>query len=69
VASAAKDGNYAEAFREMARLQPLVSAFFEKVLVMAKDEKVRNNRLALLKILSGLFAGVADFSRIAAAKA
>jgi glycyl-tRNA synthetase beta chain len=69
VASAAKDGNYAEAFREMARLQPLVSSFFEKVLVMAKDEKVRNNRLALLRILSGLFAGVADFSRIAAAKA
>jgi glycyl-tRNA synthetase beta chain len=53
----------------MARLQPLVSAFFEKVLVMAKDEKVRNNRLALLKNLSNRFAGVADFSRVSAAKA
>ena len=41
VASAAKSGKYAEAFREMARLQPLVSAFFDKVLVMAKDEKVK----------------------------
>jgi glycyl-tRNA synthetase beta chain len=69
VASAAGDGRYAEAFREMARLQPLVSAFFEKVLVMAKDEKVKNNRLALLKGLSNLFAKVADFSRISAAKA
>jgi glycyl-tRNA synthetase beta chain len=69
VISAAKDGRYAEAFREMARLQPLVSAFFEKVLVMAKDEKVRNNRLALLKNLSNRFAGVADFSRVSAAKA
>jgi glycyl-tRNA synthetase beta chain len=68
VASAAKSGKYAEAFSEMARLQPLVSAFFEKVLVMAKDEKVKNNRLALLKGLSNLFAGVADFSKVSAAQ-
>ena len=66
VAAAAKSGKYAEAFREMARLQPLVSAFFDKVLVMAKDEKVKNNRLALLSNLSGLFAAVADFSRVSA---
>jgi glycyl-tRNA synthetase beta chain len=52
----------------MARLQPLVSAFFEKVLVMAKEEKVKNNRLAFLKGLSDLFASVADFSRVAVGK-
>mgnify|MGYP001594019682 CR=1 FL=1 len=68
VTSAAKSGKYAEAFAEMARLQPLVSAFFDKVLVMAKDEKVRNNRLALLKNLSNMFAGVADFSKVSAAQ-
>jgi glycyl-tRNA synthetase beta chain len=68
VTSAAKSGKYAEAFGEMARLQPLVSAFFEKVLVMAKDEKVKNNRLALLKNLSSMFAGVADFSKVSAAQ-
>jgi glycyl-tRNA synthetase beta chain len=65
VHSAAGSGRYSDAFREMARLQPLVSAFFGKVLVMAKEEKVKNNRLALLKGLSDLFASVADFSRIA----
>ncbi len=65
VHSAARNGRYEETFREMARLQPLVSAFFEKVLVMAKEEKVKQNRLALLKGLSDLFASVADFSRIA----
>jgi glycyl-tRNA synthetase beta chain len=65
VGAAARDGRYAEAFREMAALQPLVAAFFEKVLVMAKDEKVRNNRLALLKGLSAAFTSVADFSRVA----
>jgi glycyl-tRNA synthetase beta chain len=41
-----------------------VASFFEKVLVMAKDENVRNNRLALLSRLSGTFARVADFSRV-----
>ena len=65
VADAARDGRYAEAFREMAALQPLVGAFFEKVLVMAEDEAVRNNRLALLKGLSAAFSSVADFSRVA----
>ena len=63
--AAARDGRYGEAFREMAGLQPLVAAFFEKVLVMAKDETVRNNRLALLKGLSSVFASVADFSKVA----
>ncbi|MEW6720315.1 MAG: glycine--tRNA ligase subunit beta, partial [Thermodesulfobacteriota bacterium] len=65
VEAAARDGRYAEAFREMAALQPLVAAFFDKVLVMAKDGKVRNNRLALLKGLSVSFTTVADFSRVA----
>jgi glycyl-tRNA synthetase beta chain len=65
VDAAARDGRYDEAFREMAGLQPLVAAFFEKVLVMAKDEKVRNNRLALLKGLSAAFSSVADFSKVA----
>ncbi len=65
VGSAARDGRYAEVFREMAALQPLVAAFFGKVLVMAKEEAVRNNRLALLKGLSAAFASVADFSRVA----
>ncbi|MCL5966193.1 MAG: glycine--tRNA ligase subunit beta, partial [Deltaproteobacteria bacterium] len=66
VAAAARSGRYAEAFREMAGVQPVVAAFFDKVLVMAKDQKVRNNRLALLKALSSQFAAVADFSRVAA---
>lgn len=64
VSAAAENGKYLDAFREMARLQPVVSAFFEKVLVMARDERVRNNRLALLKNLSGVFSAVADFSRV-----
>ncbi|HPX12003.1 MAG TPA: glycine--tRNA ligase subunit beta, partial [Syntrophales bacterium] len=53
-----------EALVEMARLRAPVDAFFETVLVMAKDEKVRFNRLSLLAGLAGLFYQVADFSKI-----
>jgi len=55
---------YKEALVDMARLREPVDKFFDTVLVMAKDEKVRVNRLSLLASLSQLFLGVADFSKI-----
>jgi glycyl-tRNA synthetase beta chain len=33
-------------------------------MVMAEDDKVRNNRLALLTAISRLFGGIADFGRL-----
>jgi glycyl-tRNA synthetase beta chain len=42
-----------------------VDAFFESVLVMDPDERVRANRLALLNRLVGLFDGFADFAKLA----
>ncbi|KAJ4804189.1 Glycine--tRNA ligase beta subunit [Rhynchospora pubera] len=42
-------------------LKPLED-FFENVFVMAEDEKIRNNRLALLKKIAGLPKGIADLS-------
>jgi glycyl-tRNA synthetase beta chain len=41
-----------------------VDAFFDQVMVMDDDRKLRANRLALLAQLQGLFAGIADFSRL-----
>jgi glycyl-tRNA synthetase beta chain len=41
-----------------------VDAFFDGVMVMAEDEQVRENRMALLARLAGLFTGIADFSRL-----
>ena len=43
-------------------LQGPVDAFFEKVMVMAPDEKLRNNRLALLRRLDRVCREVADIS-------
>lgn len=58
-------GEYSEALRLLAGLKEPVDAFFEKVLVMSKDEAVRANRLALLDRLVTLFSRVARFSALA----
>jgi glycyl-tRNA synthetase beta chain len=41
-----------------------VDAFFDKVMVMVDDERIRANRLALLQTLLREFSTVADFSEI-----
>jgi glycyl-tRNA synthetase beta subunit len=43
---------------------PAINEFFNTVLVMAEDQKVRDNRLGLLQSIAGLAAGKADFSRL-----
>jgi glycyl-tRNA synthetase beta chain len=58
------EGRYAAALSEMARLREPVDAFFEAVLVMAQDERIRSNRLSLLTSISTLFHDLADFSKI-----
>ncbi len=55
---------YVPALTSIAALRPQVDRFFDKVLVMAPDERLRRNRLALLQMLSGLLIRVADFSEI-----
>jgi glycyl-tRNA synthetase beta chain len=57
-------GDYAGALVQLARLRRPVDAFFDAVLVMAPDEKVKLNRLSLLKEISDLFHRIADFSKI-----
>lgn len=57
-------GLYAEALQRVASLRGAVDGFFDQVLVMAEDAKLRNNRIALLNELSSLFLRVADFSRL-----
>jgi glycyl-tRNA synthetase beta chain len=52
----------------MVRLRKPVDAFFEAVMVMAKDEKVKFNRLSLLEAVAKLFYKVADFSKIVTEK-
>jgi glycyl-tRNA synthetase beta chain len=62
VTDAVKQSDYASALNELAGLREVVDAFFDDVMVMADDIAVRNNRLALLAKLRGLFVQVADIS-------
>lgn len=59
-------GDYPSALRVLAGLREPVDRFFDDVMVMADDPSIRANRLALLGRLSGLFDGIADFSRLQA---
>ena len=55
-------GDYEAALFELASLQTPVDAFFDNVMVMAEDEAVKQNRLAILNRLRNLFLQVADVS-------
>ncbi len=58
------DSSIAPALSVLARLRAPVDTFFDDVMVMAEDEKVRGNRLALLARLRSLFLNLADVSRL-----
>ncbi len=55
-------GDFKAVLEQLAELRPVVDKFFDEVMVMADDEAIRNNRLALLSQLRNLFLGVADIS-------
>ncbi|MFW8565471.1 glycine--tRNA ligase subunit beta [Orrella sp. 11846] len=60
-----QEAAYTEALSALAALREPVDAFFETVMVMAPDEAVRQNRLALLKRLHQTMNQVADLSGLA----
>ena len=64
VAAATAQHEYAGALGRLAQLRPAVDAFFDQVMVMDENPQLRANRLSLLAQLQGLFAGVADLSRL-----
>jgi glycyl-tRNA synthetase beta chain len=61
---ALEKGDYTTALKAMADLRETVDNFFDHVMVMVDNEKVRLNRLALLQSLRDLFLQVADISKL-----
>ncbi|HDL1715234.1 TPA: glycine--tRNA ligase subunit beta [Mannheimia haemolytica] len=55
-------GDYTAVLDKLANLRQPVDAFFDGVMVNAEDQKLRQNRLAILSTLQGLFLQVADIS-------
>ncbi len=59
--------DYTAALEQIATLRPAIDAFFDKVMVMAPEETLRQNRLALITQILERFSRIGDFSEIAAA--
>lgn len=64
--SAFKAGDYTGALKSLAALKSPVDAFFDKVLVMDKDERVKRNRIGFLSRLHATMNRIADLSKLAA---
>ena len=58
------NGDYKKYLSDLTQINPVVTKFFDDVLVMDKDEKVKNNRLALLNTLKNKYIILTDFSKL-----
>ena len=56
--------SYDAYLEQLEEINPSVEKFFNDVLVMDKDENVKENRLALLTLLKSKYAYLADFSKL-----
>lgn len=57
-------GSVDDFWRAFLPMMPLITVFFDKVLVMADDPLIRTNRLGMLQVIAKMADGVADFSRL-----
>ena len=64
VNSVSFNGDYTKYLEELIRINPAVTKFFDDVLVMDKDENIKNNRLSLLHILKNKYTMLTDFSKL-----
>lgn len=59
-----KDGSYQTLVESFVSINPLIEKFFEDVLVMDKDEKIKANRQAMLGMLKEKYDLIADFNAL-----
>lgn len=59
-----KIDSYEVLFESFVAINPSIEKFFEDVLVMDKDEKIKQNRLAMLGMLKEKYENIADFSAL-----
>ena len=56
--------DYKGYLQQLETINPVVTKFFDDVLVMDKDENVKNNRISLLNLLKEKYEYIADFSKL-----
>ena len=59
-----RKGDYEAAFEALAAIKDRIDAFFDKVMVMADDAAIRENRLRLLNSVRSLYFEIADLSKL-----
>jgi len=64
VSDAMDKGLFEKALQDIATLRGPVDAFFDGVMVLAEDQNIRHNRMALLEHIATLFGKFADFSKL-----
>ena len=64
IETVSEDLDYDAYLKQLEEINPSVEKFFNDVLVMDKDENVKENRLALLTMLKGKYNHLADFSKL-----
>lgn len=57
-------GEFSQAQRFLFRMRFVINSFFDHILVMTDDKRIRKNRLALLQGISKLMLQVADYSQV-----
>jgi glycyl-tRNA synthetase beta chain len=55
---------FTEVFDKVLKIKPIIDGFFEKVMVMPEDAKIKSNRISLLNYTKGIFAEFLDFSAL-----
>ena len=57
-------GDYNKYLSDLISINPVVTKFFDDVLVMDKDENIKNNRLSLLNSLKNKYIILTDFAKL-----
>ncbi|MBK3332154.1 glycine--tRNA ligase subunit beta [Persephonella atlantica] len=56
--------DYEKALKELLKLKPYIDRFFDNVMVMVEDKRLRENRLSLMRMINRMFKKIADFTKI-----
>ena len=59
-----KNKDYKGALNKLLSLKKYIDNFFDNVMVMVKEEDIKNNRLSLMKLIDNTFRKIADFTKI-----
>ena len=64
VSLALENKNYLKYLAELINGKDIINNYFDKIIVMDKDEAIKNNRLSQMRFLTDIFTKMADLNQI-----